>query len=163
MSTNAENTGPAQQDNGLAHPQPTGIVVGDDGSRAAGAAVRWAAEEATLRGRPVHVVRAWTMTSAVRPADWSPGFVPSMQEFEQATRSALAEALEPLRAQHPDLDLYCHAIHGSGAEVLVEASSRADLLVVGHEGHTGLRERLLGSVAEEVVRRAGCSVAVIRS
>lgn len=144
-------------------PLLTGIVVGDDGSSASAAAVRWAAEEAVLRGRPLHVVRAWTMTSAVRPKDWSPGFVPSMEEFQEATTAALGEELKPLAAQHPGLDLHWHALHGSAAEVLVEASQQADLLVTGHEGHGGLRERLLGSVAEDVVSNAKCSVLIARS
>lgn len=144
-------------------PQLTGIVVGDDGSAPSTAAVKWAVEEAELRRRPLHVVRAWTMTSAVRPKDWTPGYVPSMQEFQEATQAALSESLEPLRARHPGVKLHCHAIHGSGAQVLVEVSAQADLLVTGHEGHGGLRERLLGSVAEDVVRKAKCSVLIARS
>ncbi len=144
-------------------PRLSGIVVGDDGSDPSSAAVRWAAEEAQLRSLPLHVVRAWTMTTAVRPRDWSPGFVPSMQEFRDATSGALSDSLEPLRAKHPGLDLHCHAIHGSAGAVLVELSKQADLLVTGHEGHGGLRERFLGSVAEDVVRRAQCSVLIARS
>ena len=38
----------------------------------------------------------------------------------------------------------------------------ADLVVVGTEGHTGLRHVFLGSVAEGVVRTAGCSVLTSR-
>lgn len=37
-----------------------------------------------------------------------------------------------------------------------------ELVVVGTTGRTGLRRMLLGSVAEAVVRRAGCSVLVVR-
>ncbi|GEJ59079.1 universal stress protein [Anaeromyxobacter diazotrophicus] len=36
-----------------------------------------------------------------------------------------------------------------------------DLIVVGTHGRTGLRHALLGSVAERVVRRAGCPVLTI--
>jgi nucleotide-binding universal stress UspA family protein len=41
-------------------------------------------------------------------------------------------------------------------------SARADLLVVGTHGRTGLRHALLGSVAEKVVRKAPCPVLVVR-
>ncbi len=33
-----------------------------------------------------------------------------------------------------------------------------DLLVIGTHGRTGLRHALVGSIAERVVRRAGCPV-----
>ncbi|CAN5855487.1 hypothetical protein BH11MYX2_BH11MYX2_26680 [soil metagenome] len=42
------------------------------------------------------------------------------------------------------------------------SSLRADLVVVGTEGRTGIARMALGSVAEKVVRHAGCSVLVVR-
>src|SRR5437762_2979937 len=39
---------------------------------------------------------------------------------------------------------------------------RADLIVLGSHGHTGLKRLLLGSVASSVVSHAPCSVEVIR-
>lgn len=48
-------------------------------------------------------------------------------------------------------------------EIVQMASSlRADLLVVGTAGRTGLARMALGSVAEKVVRHAGCPVLVAR-
>jgi universal stress protein A len=38
----------------------------------------------------------------------------------------------------------------------------ANLIVISTHGHTGLRHMLLGSVAEQVVRRAPCPVLVVR-
>jgi nucleotide-binding universal stress UspA family protein len=53
---------------------------------------------------------------------------------------------------------------GAAAERIVSlaASVDADLIVVGTHGKTGVKRFLLGSVAEEVVRRAPCGVNVIR-
>lgn len=45
-------------------------------------------------------------------------------------------------------------------EALVDAASRADLLVVGSRGASGVRA--LGSVSERVAHRAACSVLVVR-
>ena len=42
------------------------------------------------------------------------------------------------------------------------ANLRADLVVVGTAGHTGIIRIALGSVAEKVVRHAGCPVLVVR-
>ena len=39
---------------------------------------------------------------------------------------------------------------------------KADLIIVGTHGHTGLKHLVLGSTAEKVVRLAGCPVLVVR-
>src|SRR5690625_7877783 len=46
-----------------------GVLVGDDGSHAAFEAMRYAAAEAARRGTDLHVLRAWTIPTAVRPDD----------------------------------------------------------------------------------------------
>jgi nucleotide-binding universal stress UspA family protein len=49
------------------------------------------------------------------------------------------------------------------ADILeLAVSEKAQLVVVGHAGHTGLARMLLGSVAEEVVRAAPSSILVVR-
>lgn len=40
--------------------------------------------------------------------------------------------------------------------------TKADLIVMGTHGRTGLRRGFIGSVAEQVVRHAPCSVLVVR-
>jgi universal stress protein A len=42
------------------------------------------------------------------------------------------------------------------------AEWHADLIAVGSHGHRSIHDLLLGSVAESVARRAGCSVTVVR-
>lgn len=51
-----------------------------------------------------------------------------------------------------------------GQEIVDEAGEwRADLIVVGSHGRTGLRRILMGSVAQYVVQHALCSVEVVRA
>jgi nucleotide-binding universal stress UspA family protein len=52
---------------------------------------------------------------------------------------------------------------GEPALAVVELAKEGgfDLLVVGTHGRTGIRHALLGSVAERVVRRAGCPVLTV--
>ncbi|MEM7201945.1 MAG: universal stress protein [Planctomycetota bacterium] len=48
------------------------------------------------------------------------------------------------------------------AVVQVAADENADLIIVGTHGHTGLKHLYLGSVAEDIVRRAACPVLTLR-
>lgn len=52
---------------------------------------------------------------------------------------------------------------GEPAVEIVEFAreTRQDLLVLGTHGRTGLRHALVGSIAERVVRRAGCPVLTV--
>jgi nucleotide-binding universal stress UspA family protein len=52
---------------------------------------------------------------------------------------------------------------GPAGPVIVKLASElpAELVVVGTHGRTGLRHALLGSIAERVVRRAGCPVLTV--
>jgi universal stress protein A len=56
------------------------------------------------------------------------------------------------------------AVEGTPWERVVAYAQehRIDLIVVGTHGRTGLRHVLVGSVAENVVRHAGCPVLVVR-
>ena len=51
---------------------------------------------------------------------------------------------------------------GNAAQVLLDASDGAELLVVGSRGHGGFTEALLGSVGQHCVQHANCPVVVIR-
>ena len=46
-----------------------GVVVGHDGSASSDRALVFGAEEARLRGLPLHVLRAWSLTATSRPKD----------------------------------------------------------------------------------------------
>jgi nucleotide-binding universal stress UspA family protein len=57
-----------------------------------------------------------------------------------------------------------HNLTGDPAEAIVGQAARvdADVIVLATHGRTGLKRLLLGSVAEKVVRLAGCPVFVMR-
>lgn len=138
-----------------------GVVVGDDGSDCAAVAIRTAAEDAARRGVRLHVLRAWSITNAVRPDDLPRGVVASVHELEQATlafqRRRVAELIGELA-----VDVEVHVVHAPAAKALVLASETADLVVVGTRGLGGFKHMLVGSVAEQCVRHAHGSVLVVR-
>jgi nucleotide-binding universal stress UspA family protein len=137
-----------------------GVLVAHDGSTQAEAALRTAARFAAALGTSVTVARAWTVSTAPRPSSAAPGYMPPFEDFEAATLAALEEDIAPIRAGHPQVPITAVVVHGSPAEKLLEASSHADLLVLGSRGHGGFAGLLLGSVSEQLVRHAKCPVLV---
>ena len=55
-------------------------------------------------------------------------------------------------------------VEGDPRTAIVDAADewRADLIVVGSHGRTGLKRLMLGSVAQSVVAHAHCSVEIVR-
>ena len=53
---------------------------------------------------------------------------------------------------------------GYAATVIVEEANvrRADLIVIGTHGRSGLKHLLLGSIAERVVQKAPCPVLTVK-
>lgn len=139
-----------------------GILVGHDGSECAQDALRWAAELAARAGLELHVVRAWSMTTAPRPSTWTPGYVPPMEDWAQAVLDELRRhvAAAGLPAS---LAVSCHVVHRSPARGLIDAAAGADLLVVGARGRGGFSGLLLGSTSDQCVHHAPCPVTVIRA
>lgn len=80
-------------------------------------------------------------------------------EIARAASQQLREAMARLSVVGE-----AHVVEGPPAASILEMSETlwAGLLVVGSRGRTGLARILLGSVAEEVLRRSACSVLVVR-
>lgn len=139
-----------------------GVVVGDDGSTGAAGAVKYAAEEARRRGTPLHVIRAWTIVTGIRPDDVPPGIAPSMSELEKATQAAEEHRVGQLLGEDPGITVEVHACYGPSAQTLLKAAETADVVVVGSRGRGGFATLVLGSVAEQVVRHSPTPVIVVR-
>lgn len=139
-----------------------GIIVGHDGSASADRALAFAAEEARLRGLPLRVVRAWSITTAPRPQGVEPGVVPSLEEFAESVRAQLAADVARVLGEPPGVEVSLHPLHGPAAAVLIAVSGQGELLVVASRGRGGFAGLLLGSTSEQVVRHADCPVVVLR-
>lgn len=137
-----------------------GVVVGHDGSEQSDRGLSWALEEARLRGYPLHVVRAWVLSTAIRDTGVPFGTVPSFEECEQAVGRTLAAIVDALDVD--GVTVHRHPVHGASAQVLMAAAQKADLLVVGERGGGGFVGLRLGSVAEQVARHAPCTVVIVR-
>ena len=72
--------------------------------------------------------------------------------------------LEQIRPLNPNIPVRHVLLEGDPAEEIIRhaAEARADLIVMGTHGRTGLARLLMGSVAEKVLRGATCSVLVVK-
>jgi len=133
------------------------IVVGVDGSVPSKAALSWAVEQGRLTGAVVEAVIAWEFPNTygypvpVLSGDWP-------QMAEQTVSQAVAEVADDTAS----VKLMYKAVQGNAAQVLLDESAGADLLVVGNRGHGGFAEALLGSTGQHCVHHATCPVVVIR-
>lgn len=129
------------------------IVVGVDGSDASRRALRWAVHEAAARDGMVQAVTAWRwdLPSGLEIN----GFIGD--EREKATEM-LAREVDRLPAGVP---VASQVLEGRPADVLGAVARDADLLVLGSHGHSRVWHTVLGSVAEECIRKAACPVVVI--
>jgi nucleotide-binding universal stress UspA family protein len=78
---------------------------------------------------------------------------------------AAMELLNAYTAPSPRVTIEHRLLEGSAATVITETASEtgADMIVMGTHGRTGLSRLMMGSVAEEVLRRAPCPVLTIRA
>jgi nucleotide-binding universal stress UspA family protein len=116
---------------------------------------------ASERRAPLRAVRAWNLPplSAYRPE--SLRLLDKDGGIEAHERKVLAEAVRPWREKFPDVRVTEHVEIGSGAEVLLSASSEAVLLVVGRRTHRPLIATRLGHVAHAALHHARCPVAIV--
>ncbi len=141
------------------------IVVGVDHSEGAKAALRFALGEAELRRTSLRLVHAWQLSYAA--ASFVPGAYPAAGEEIDDLRAAAEESLEATLREvapaSPQVDLELHAVEGAPAEVLVDESHHAELLVVGSRGLGGFSGLLLGSVSQQCAHHAACPVVIVRA
>jgi nucleotide-binding universal stress UspA family protein len=139
-----------------------GIVVGVDGSEPSLRALDWAIREAGLRGQPLTLL---TVHEVARNA-WTggPEHYPGDTAAAESMRRAAEEAVQKAVSQAGDpgpTSVTVRAVSGLPAEELVEASSGADMVVVGKRGGGGFARLVLGSVSHQVVSHASAPVVVV--
>lgn len=143
---------------------PGCIVVGVDAGRATDRAVDWAADQAALEGRHLHLVHgteprlALGSAAVTVPTDaWGP-----TAELESTGRAILGRATTRAVSRHPELVVHQTLRTVEPGRLLVDLSLDAALIVVGSRGRGHVLRLALGSVSEDVAERASCPVVVLR-
>jgi nucleotide-binding universal stress UspA family protein len=139
------------------------IVVGIDGSEGSKAALRWALDEARLRGAVLEALAVWHLPVMAIASGYAPAFdEEAISGLRAGSEKIVVDALAELRDDAAGVDVRTHVHEGVPAEILVERSAGADLLVVGSRGLGGFSRLLLGSVGDACAHHARCPVVIVR-
>lgn len=141
---------------------PLRLLLAYDGSPAAKTALE------TLVSLPFHapthilITTVMTLLTAYR-IDVLQTMSLRWQAAKQAAQADLEQAAQRLRHVTPHVDVQLLESDDTSQALLDAAEAfEADLMVVGHQGKSGIDRLLLGSVANRVVHHAPCSVWVMR-
>jgi nucleotide-binding universal stress UspA family protein len=141
------------------------VVVGIDGSEASRQALRWAADEAKLRGAALQVVHTWTRAYFV------PGPYPQTDRASEAgtedTERRLAEELFDRELAKTGVEatgvrIEPELVEGEPGKTLLDAAQDADLLVIGSDRQGKHAQLPLGRVGRECVQHSLCPVVIVR-
>ena len=138
---------------------PKSILIPSDFSETAEHALRFAQRLALDFGAELHLVHVQVLLEGHE-----------QEKALQAEISRMREKVEEdcrgrVKQLPPDFGIHTHLERGLAvAETLAECASRyrADLIVMGSNGHRGLRHLLIGSVTEEILRTSDIPVMSVR-
>lgn len=143
------------------------ILVPVDFSDGSSAAVDHACMLAAALQAEVQVVHAFDVPTFVPPhvvVMMGEIDAPLSEHAERHAKQQLEGFLE--RCKVPaGIRLSSHVTFGPPAATVLDVAERGgfDLIVLGTHGRTGLPRLLMGSVAEKIVRGAGCAVLTVRA
>ncbi|MBX3023762.1 universal stress protein [bacterium] len=135
------------------------IVVGLDGSDGAKQALRAALDLGRATGAELHLLSVEELPRYADTIDEINGEEQAARRYFKAIqKDALA------RASAAGVTARVELRRGHPAVLLPQFAQDvgADLLVIGHSGHSALWGKLLGTTADKIVDHAPCSVLVVR-
>ena len=137
------------------------IVVPMDFSTGSTRALAYARVLAERFGASLHLLHV--VQDPYLAAGWSEGY-PAIPDLTEQLRQETERRLQDLASSLTPLTTSTEAVVGTPAQTIAQVATeqRADLIVMGTHGRTGVAHLLLGSVAERVIRSAPCPVLTVR-
>ncbi|MBF6468241.1 universal stress protein [Nocardia beijingensis] len=131
------------------------VLVGVDGTRNCGSAVRLAFEEASRREVELIALHAWSDTRGTN-------LIPAWEAVRELEDAALAENLAGFGERYPEVPVRRVLAHDSPVRCLTDEACSAQLLVVGSRGRRGATGLLPCSITSALVNSVGCPIIVAR-
>lgn len=145
-----------------ADPRARRIVVGVDASPGSEQAIGFAFETASALKSPLVAIQGWH-DAVGRPLRGLGSSAPnSVAERVAAGERSISEAVAGWGEKYPDVSFTREAVPVPPSRLLVDASQRAALVVVGSRGRGGFTGLLLGSTSQALLHHAHCPVAIAR-
>jgi nucleotide-binding universal stress UspA family protein len=138
------------------------VVVGIDGSANTDAVLACAVEEAELRRTGLLLVHSFTI-SLERHHLEGDGYADAVAAGRGKGQGLLDAAVRRLANDAPDLAVTVRLTDRSAAHELVDASSSAQLVVVGSHGAGQVAGMLVGSTAHALIHHSSCPVLLSRT
>lgn len=135
--------------------ESSSIVVGVDGSETSIEALREARRLAEPLNAAIEAIICWDLPAMIILQD--------EKAFSQNAEKLLLQAVEKAFGTDRPVNLRTTLVRGPARQSLIEASSRARMLVVGRRGHSALGGWFVGSVSGACVARAHCPVLVVHT
>jgi nucleotide-binding universal stress UspA family protein len=142
------------------------ILFATDGSEYSMNAVKSLARSIRTQDADVLVLTIVEPIGIPTPPQMAPGWAPDLaelhkEEYKEAN-NCIARSAEPLREAGFKVQTRVVEAEIRSGILDVAAEWKADMIVLGARGSTGIKRLLLGSVAEAVARHAHCSALVVR-
>ena len=138
------------------------ILVPIDFSAHAEPVINWAIHLAEEHGSTIVLLHAYHLPVEFQQLEGA--YLP--QEFWASVKAEAEQNLERFaeRVRTAKIPVEVIAREGYPATVIEDeaASQKADMIVIGTRGRSGLKHLLLGSIAERVVQKAPCPVLTVR-
>ncbi|MBD0741356.1 universal stress protein [Streptomyces sp. CBMA152] len=135
------------------------VVLGLDTDHADDTLIEFAFDAAGRRATSLHVVHGWFPPPYY--AYGMPASPPLYEALALSHSAALADVLRPWRQKFPDVEVVEESRYGSAAEVLLDASRPASLVVVGRRVRRDPFGAHIGHVTHAVLHHSTAPVAVV--
>lgn len=115
---------------------------------------------ASSSGATLYIAHVDDVTPDLVPGDIGYGYIPAIDEIAREQYDKLQSIVPTI----PGVKFQHRFMRGEPVESLLQLAEKehADMIVIGTHGKTGMKRILMGSVAEDVVRRARCPVLTVR-
>jgi len=142
------------------------ILIAIDGSDFSQAALQsvtarpWPADSEV---KVLHVVEPPSLLLGREMGGYDPEFEAVWKALREQAKDLVMKAAEKLRAAK--LNVSTDLVEGNPKSQIIDIANEwhADMIVLGSHGRSGLNRFLMGSVSQDVVRHAHCSVEIIRT
>ena len=139
------------------------IVVGTDGSDRSAIAVAQAIALAKVTGGTLHAVHAVRPVAMAGSGDFAAVAVGEANMMFDRGDHIGAQVLA--EAAREDVSAEMHSADGDPADMLIAIaeSCKADLVVVGNRGMTGIKRFVLGGVPNKLSHHCPCSLLIVNT